>query len=410
MPVAVAISLAVGHRAWWWVGALVIGYALAMLAGPTRASFCDGWRAMMRYRDLWLIPVALGVCYTTWALAVQVFYAWALPEASRPVFRWWQLNEIPAEQWLPLLHGNVLPAVELVAGLSTVFCTTYPVSAGAALLFLGNWHGCHHLLWATLRRRFGARGLLFYAVILICALAALAKPLAYAALPWWGQNAGLALLRASLGVDWLSFVFEALLGIGVQTYLILLAYLWVRGKSFTRQHLLEVTIRRFSVVLRWAWPVLLVSSLLMHLSHFLLTMPGPAAWMGPDWVSLVIERGARPALAVGLLLFFAVEITLVFHSESLRSAVRDNFRFLRSNGFAMLFFMSLAFLHLYGLTALGEIARSIFGANTLLGVGSRYLQAIGIGVLGGWLLASWSSLYHARQPTGARRRKVEVIA
>ncbi len=409
MSVAVALSLAPGQRVWWWIGALALGYALAMLAGPTRACFLDGLRAMARYRDLWLIPVSLAVCYTTWTLAVQVFYLLALPVANRPVFGWWQLTGFPEEQWLPLLHGTVLPAVELVAGLSTVFCTTYPVSALAALLLLVNWRGCHRLLWQTLRRRFGMRGAIFYGVILLCALAAMAKPLAYVALPWWGEDAGLAPLRASLAIDWLSFVFEALLGIGVQTYLILLAYLWVRGKSFTRQHLLEVAIRRFGVVLRWAWPVLLVSSLLIHLSHLLLTVPGAASWMGPNWMTAVIDRGVRPALAVGLLLFFAVEITLVFHSESLRAALRDNFRFLRRHWFAMMFFMSIAFLHFYAVLVLSGVALAICGSNSLAGIGFRYLQAILLGGLGGWLVASWSSLYHARESAGSPARKVEAL-
>ncbi len=405
MPVGAALSLASGPRLWWWTGALLTGYLLVMLAGPTRACLWDGLRAMARYRELWLIPALLTVSYTTWELCVRVFYFCALPVMDKPTFVWWQSSAIPPGGWRPLLDGSVLPAVENLAGISAVLSTTYPLSALAGLLLLVNWRGQLRLLWRALWKRFRGWGAGLYLVILICALAAVAKPFTYAALPWWGKDSALALLRISLVIDWLSFLFQGLLGIGLQTYLILLAYLWVRGRNFTRSQLSEFAIRRFSVVLRWGWPVLLTSSLLLHGSYFLLTMRGPAAWMGEGWRTYVVDGAIRPCLAVALLAFFAVEITLIFHSESLRHACRDNFRFLRAHWFAMMFFVSIAFFHFFTLTVLGAVADKVFGTGSLPGIALQYSKALLLAALGGWLLASWASLYHRLTPG----RKLEKL-
>ena len=75
---------------------------------------------------------------------------------------------------------NALPAFESVAGIFNLLVTTFPLSAFAAFLFFINWEGHHAVLVRALRKRFGLWGWLLYAGIVVCALAALAKPLLYA--------------------------------------------------------------------------------------------------------------------------------------------------------------------------------------------------------------------------------------
>jgi hypothetical protein len=101
-------------------------------------------------------------------------------------------------------------------------------------------------------------GCCYAAFQIACALAALLKPALYVLLP--KLNLGLSgnvLLQWSSLIDWLSFFFEYLFGVCIQLYLILLVYMWVRAISFTRAHLLDVAIRRFNSVVKWAAIVML---------------------------------------------------------------------------------------------------------------------------------------------------------
>ena len=50
--------------------------------------------------------------------------------------------------------------------------------------------------------------------------------------------------------------FIALFGVAVQGYLILVVYTWLRGIHWTPVHLMDMAIRRFSFVVKWAAVVL----------------------------------------------------------------------------------------------------------------------------------------------------------
>ena len=115
-------------------------------------------------------------------------------------------------------------------------------------------------------------------------------------------------------------------GVVLQTYLILLAYCWVRGITFSSQHLRDFAIRRFSLVMRWALVVVILSSVLINLPLILKNFDFSAGWFGKDaaqldsWIVDAWVPTGRAILAGILLCFATVQITLIFHSESLRRA------------------------------------------------------------------------------------------
>ena len=89
--------------------------------------------------------------------------------------------------------------------------------------------------------------------LVLSALAAVVKPVLFGGLPSLNGYFGAAvLLRVGEGVDSLSFVFEYLLGVGVQIYLVLLCFAWVRGLTFDFDALRRFALRRFAFVVKWA--------------------------------------------------------------------------------------------------------------------------------------------------------------
>src|SRR5690606_10625830 len=139
----------------------------------------------------------------------------------------------------------------------------------------------------------------------------------------------------------------------IQTYLILLAYGWVRGITFTAQNLRDFAMRRFSRVMRWALVVVLLSSALINLPLILQNFEFSSGWFGHEpkdldgWIvdSWVIT--ARWILAAVLLLFATMQITLIFHSESLRRALRDHFRFVSRHWWLFAWFLIIAVTHFF---------------------------------------------------------------
>ncbi len=61
------------------------------------------------------------------------------------------------------------------------------------------------------------------------------------------------------GDQCVEFLFEYLLGVGVQIYLILLCYAWIRGMTFDFDGLRRFALRRFAYVVQWAVVVLAIS-------------------------------------------------------------------------------------------------------------------------------------------------------
>jgi hypothetical protein len=398
------------NRNWFLLVCALGGYLLLMLTNPVRASLRDGLRALHRYHAIWAIPALLGLCYALFELSLRIFWRFILPEGQAPVFQWdssWYLPP-PSYAWAEvhdfkalfiyllsnprfvIFESSILPTLENLAGIFNNLVTTYPFSALAAILLLTNWDGHYKVLRHALSRRFGRFGWVIYVAISLCALAAILKPLLYATLPTLGHwFNGAFLLRSSSLADWMSFLFEYLLGVCIQVYLILMVYAWVRGTAFRRAQLLDFAIRRVSYVLKWAGVVMVLSTLCIHLPLILINVPPFSRMLPPDAVFPFIDHASRPLLAVALIAFSSVQITLTFHSESLRKALRDHFKFAWKNSWTLGWFLLIAGLHFLLLNALHQAIITGLPDGSASVIAWRLMYPLLGALIGGWLLAAW---------------------
>ena len=414
MPLPVAFTLPSVPLPWLILGTLA-GYLLVMFTSPVRTSLRDGLRCVRRYAVLWIALGSFGFAYALFQLSLRVYFYYVLPPADRPTFVWmreaWRdpqfwLSGSPESLWyLPphalhfAIHASALPALESVAGIFNLLVVTFPLSALAAVLLLLNWDGHHVVLWRALHKRFGVWGSAVHGGILICALAAVAKPLLYA-VPQFIQLFHLQPEVAEIWflwapvVEWLSFLFEYLVGVCIQIGLVLIAYCWVRGLVFTQQHLLDFAIRRFSYVVRWALLVMLVSSAFLQLPMILKNFAAFQS-MFPHDDALIDARWkiARGVLTAVLLLFATMQITLTFHSESLSRAFHDHLHFLRRHWWPFGWFLILAAFHFYVVLVVLHLIQQGLGEGTALGVAWGLLTPWFNGLVAAWLLASWVCLY-----------------
>ena len=399
----------------WLVCGALGGYLLLMFTNPVRASLRDGFRCIRRYSTLWITLGIFGFAGALFQLALRCYYASVLPFEERPVFVWMREAWRDSDLWLhgssqslwhlpphalgDAIRESALPALESVAGLFNCAFSTFPVAALAALLLLVNWQGHHGVMHRALRQRFGRFGWIVYAGVLVCALGALAKPCLYAApqliIALGGSPvAQLTWFQWAPVVAWAGFLFEYLFGVCMQIYLILLAYAWVRGLTFTHSHLLDFAIRRCTFVLKWALVVMLLSSVFIDLPLILKNFAAFQAWF-PDDAAVIDgrQRLARTLLTGILLLSASVQITLVFHSESLGAAFRDHRTFLRDHWRPFAWFVIVAALHCFALHALQRIMAVGLGEGTAPWVLWTLLFPWIAGLVLGWLLASWVCVY-----------------
>src|SRR2546430_1591900 len=301
---------------------LLSGYVIVLLFNPVRLALRDGFRCLLRYKRVWLTFVALGFAYFVFQFSTFT------PIQSSADFDLSQLTSMGSWHWptfLEVWSDAPLPALEGVAGIFDNATTTYPLSAIAAVLLLMNWRGLHGALVRALVKRFRFLGYVIYFILLLSGIAALIKPIVYWALPvWGGLLAAAELLQVSASVDALAFIFEYLLGVYIQVYLIVVCFAWIRGLSFEEGELFRFAMRRFSYVLEWAGIVALLGTLIVRLPLLL------AYFMNiPDVLDyLPIER----AVMCGLIITFSsVQISLALHNETLREAVRAHRDFVRNN-------------------------------------------------------------------------------
>ncbi len=375
----------------------LIGYALMMWSNPARASFRDGLRALRRYPAMGLIPGFFGFCAALFMLAQRAYFAWVSPSEDGPAFVWlrdsfWWL---PREDLLRALRESRLPAFETLAGIFNCLTATFPVSALAAILLLINLGGHHRVLHRALRKRFGIFGWAAHFGIVVCALAAIAKPLLYLAPQLLGLSleASEAWMQWSQVVVWLSFLFEYLCGLFVQTYLILLAFIWVRGLTFTRDHLIDFSIRRFSSVAKWAGVIMVLSTVFIDAPLMLRNFAPLAGWF-PDPIAFAHRLAtARLTLAVFALLFATMQITLVFHGESLAAALRDHREFLRHHWWPFAWFLIVATLHCFALCVVQHAVELGLGKGSAAWVAWSLLFPWIAGGVAAWMLASWVCVY-----------------
>lgn len=405
----------------WLLGGALAGYVLVLFTNPVRANLRDGLRCLQRYSSLWMTLGAFGLAYALFQLALRCYFYNVLPADARPELVWareaWRdpnlwLRGSPESLWYLPPHSvrqavfeNALPAIESVAGIFNLLVATFPLSAFAAFLFFVNWEGHHGVLARSLFKRFRYWGWLLYAGIFVCGLAALAKPLLYAVPLLLGLQPGAAAawFQWSPVAEWLSFLFEYLAGVCVQLGLILIAYCWVRGISFSHEHLIDFAIRRLSFVVRWALLVMLLSTLLIHgplilknFAPFQSLFPPEEAAFDPRW------KAARVVLAVVLLCFSTMQITLTFHSESLGKALRDHWQFLQRHWWPLAWFMVMAGIHFYLLRVLVTLVQKGLGDGTALGILWSFIAPCLNGLVAAWLLASWVCFY--RQSDSVRAK------
>jgi hypothetical protein len=404
------------QREWLLPLGVMAGYALLMGTNPVRHALLDGIRALRRYRRLWFIPAGLGLCYALFRAALALFFYKVLPLEQLPAFGWelswamppWSSHLSEAHtlrDWLVALfadpHWQVyrdagLDGLEALAGLFNNVVTTFPVSAIAALLLLLNWEDHHRTLCTALRKRFGRRAVLIHSGIIACALSAILAPILFGpSLIYLNRVApGLLLVRWSALIDWLSSLFAYLFGVGVQVYLILLVYTWLRGLNWTPVHLMDLAIRRFSFVVKWAAVVMAVSSVLIDIPRVSALLFRFDDSLALSHTLLYTDRIARPLLALFLIFFSTMQITLTFHSETLRKAFAQHFEFLRRFAWQLFWFLLIGAVHLFGLALLNRTLLLGFGGDsTSAGVVWSFVHPLLGAFLAAWLLSSWVSLY-----------------
>ncbi|MGA3170039.1 MAG: hypothetical protein ABSE62_03415 [Chthoniobacteraceae bacterium] len=408
------------HRQWLLALGALLGYAVLMWTNGVRPSLVDGMRALRRYPRLWGIPAALGLCYALFHAALTLFFYKVLPIEQQPAFDWKFSWFIPPSHlgethtlrdWLGVFFADprwevlrvaALQGIESLAGLFNNVVTTFPVSAVAGVLLLLNWDDHHSTLRTALRKRFGGEAWLAHLGILTCAVSAIIEPVLFGpSLIYFDRVApGLLLVRWSVLIDWLSSLFAYLFGAGVQVYLILVVYTWLRGLTWTPVHLMDMAIRRFSFVVKWAAVVVACSSLAIDVPRIcaLLFRFGDQDFF--DHTLAYTDHIARPLLAVFLILFATMQVTLTFHSETLRKALTQHWEFLRRHGGKFLWFLLIAGIHLFGLAFLNRWLLFGFGESgfagletTLAGLAWSFIYPLIAAFLAAWLLSSWVSLY-----------------
>jgi hypothetical protein len=377
-------------------GAAGLGYLLFIFCNPVSRFFGDGLRIVNRHPRIWIWLVVLGCSYALF----QALISWRLGElhlslydvVNWPAARSVDLNLAAKRCWLP--------AFELLSGIFNQVVVTFPASGLAALLFLMNWGGAHFNLIAEARVRLGAWWMPVYLGVVISAFGAVAKPIFALTIHWLNQFAdGLFLLRVGAVLDWLSFQFEYLFGLVVQIYLVLLAFVWIRGIKSDPERVFALALRRTPHLAKWAGLMLLLSALFIHLPLLISYL-----WIGQftDFTSAMVEyvdQTARPVMAIVLILFCSVQITLVLHNQTLQKALQEHVSLLRTSWYRIVWFVIVSGFHLFAVCWVGEVILACYPVMSVPHVLGSLLVSFAKAVVAAWLLTSWVCLYRdARRP------------
>ena len=358
------------------------GYALVMFFNPVRRALGDGFRCVARYKRVWITFALLGFGYFVFQFVTFT-----------PIRNWSDLDfgQLASDWYWPrfadIWKETPLPALEGVAGIFDNATTTYPFSVVAAMFMLFNWRGLHAALVRALRKRYGFWGYLVYLILLLSALASLLKPIVFWQLPEWsGLVPAAGLLRVSATVDAAAFIFEYLLGVYIQVFLISVCLAWTKGVSFEEGELFRFAMRRFSYVLEWAGIVVAVSTLIVRLPlvlAYFTNIPGVL-----DYLPI-----ARVLMSGLIIAFCSVQISLALHNETLIEAMRAHGQFVRHNAGQLGWFLTICGVHFFAIMIFDAIMRSAIadrlGALFLWKFTFAFLR----GIVTGWLLASWVCLF-----------------
>lgn len=373
----------------WVLGAvLVVGVAVVCHARLRRA-FVDGWRCVARHPALWRIPACFAAAYGLFSIAAACIVQWRMSGHLPPALA---LGTEPLSE-PAIVRGSLLPACEQVAALLNCLPAPFPLSALAALIFLGNGFSSATALRRALRRRAGRWGVVIFLLLLLSALAALARPVYMLALPELSMRIPWPeLLPLLTGLNALAFAFDYLFASGVQVFLILTAWSWVRGMQFARRRLIGFAARRLGSLILWPLTVIGATLVLVHLPLLVQAL----AFSEMNWQPDIL---ARPAWVMILLVFPTMLIELILRHRSLIDAARTNLAFLRRQGGSYFIFLAAAFTLALLLHALGQGGLAFLG-DALLGqcwlAGCQVLAA----AVAGWLLAVWVCLYTSPREAG----------
>src|SRR5213595_3662256 len=283
--------------------------------------------------------------------------------------------------------GNAVACAGRVGGIFRQRHPTYPLSVVAAVFMLVNWRGLHGALVRALRKRYGFWGYLVYLILLLSALASLLKPIVFWRLPEWsGLVPAAGLLRISATVDAIAFIFEYLVGVYIQVYLITVCLAWIKGVSFEEGELFRFAMRRFSYVLEWAGILVAISTLIVRLPlvlAYFINIPRVL-----DYLPI-----ARVLMSGLIIAFCSVQISLSLHNETLIEAMRAHGQFVRQNAGRLVWFLVICGIHFFSIMICDAILRSAIGDR----LGALFLWKLSFaflrGLLTGWLLASWVCLF-----------------
>src|SRR6266513_4099308 len=372
------------------------GYALVMFFNPVRRALGDGFRCLARYKRIWITFALLGFGYFVFQFVTFTpIRDWSDLDldqiASLPHWYWPRFAEIWKETPLPALEG--------VAGIFDNATTTYPFSVVAAVFMLLNWRGLHGALVRALRKRYGFWGYLVYLILLLSALASLLKPIVFWRLPdWSGFLPAAGLLRVSATVDATAFIFEYLVGVYIQVYLITVCLAWIRGLSFEEGELFRFAMRRFSYVLEWAGIVVAVSTLILRLPlvlAYFINIPRVLDY-------LPIARFLMSGLIIA---FCSVQISLVLHNETLIEAMRAHVHFIHKNAGRLAWFLVICGVHFYGIMACDAILRGAIADRLGALLLWKFSFACLRGVITGCFLSSWVCLFRQCETRRIQRGK-----
>lgn len=363
---------------------LCSGYLIVLLFNPVRLALRDGLRCILRFKRIWITFTILGLAYSVFQFATFT------PIHQSADLDFSQLTSPGSWEWpgfFEVWREVPLPALEGVAGIFDNATTTYPLSILAAILLLINWRGLHGALFRALGKRYGIWGYVIYALLLISAIATLLKPIVFWRLPAWGGNVPTAgLLQISATIDAVGFIFEYLFGVYIQVYLITVCLAWIKGLSFGEEDLFKFAMRRFSYVLEWAGIVVIAGTLIVRaplLLAYFRNVPGVLDY-------LPLERFIMSALIIS---FASVQISLVLHNETLRAAFSAHREFIRRNAFRFGWFLLIAALHFFFLTACDVIVRTAIADRVVAVIIWKIFYVLARGLITGWLLASWVCLF-----------------
>jgi hypothetical protein len=382
------------ETSYWVIAAGILGYALFFFTNPVNRFFRDGLRCLHRYPRLWIWLSILGMSYALF----QVLLEWEMGNLALSLNNLIYWPDFEPISWSVAAGRAWLSALELLAGLFNQAVVTYPLSAIGALLFIINWSGCQGYLLAASKRRLGRWSFAVYLAILLCALAAFCKPIFSISIFWLNQYwEGILLLRVGAIIDWLSFQFEYLFGLLIQIFLVLSVLVWIRGLSASPGRILELAMKRGVYAAKWAAIVLGLASVLIHLpllvSYLWITEQTDLTHA----VIQYVEQTARPLLAVILILFCSVELTLILHNETLAEAIGEHARLARRYWRRLLWFLSVTGLNLFAVCLLSEFLSGGFPKYSLPGLIIGIIFTATKGFLAAWYLASWVCLYRDSQ-------------